>query len=324
MQRVAVVIPNWNGSTLLGNLLGKLRQQTYCIDRIIVVDNGSSDDSVAVATSFGAEAIELDANKGFSQAVNRGIQSVGLGWIAVMNNDVAPEPSWLANLIDKAESANAWFAAGKLLDATQRDRIDGAFDAISRGACAWRCGHGRPDSPLWNQPREICFAPFTAALFRWELFQEVGLLDEDFESYLEDIDFGIRCATAGFQGVYVPEAVAYHHGSATLGRWHPDTVRKISRNQLLLVAKYYPRTWILRYGWPVFVAQSLWGFVALRHGAAVAYLQGKSEGIRRFRSTRGKSPANLAAIVERSEREIRDLQQLTGFDLYWKLYFALT
>ena len=323
-QRVVVVIPNWNGSALLGNLLPSLRQQTYPIDRIIVVDNGSSDDSLAAARRFGAETIELGKNTGFSHAVNRGIRSAGSGWIAIMNNDVAPEADWLANLMDKAQSANAWFATGKLLDAAKRDQIDGAFDAICRGGCAWRCGQGRPDSPLWDRSREICFAPFTAALFRWELFQEVGLLDENFESYLEDIDFGIRCATAGFSGVYVPEAVAYHHGSASLGRWHPDTVRKISRNQLLLIAKHYPRKWILRYGWPVFVAQGLWGFVALRHGVAGAYLQGKSEGIRRFRSARGKSPANLSAIVERSEREIRDLQRLTGFDLYWKLYFALT
>jgi len=324
MQRVAVVIPNWNGSAQLGNLLASLRQQTYSIDRIIVVDNGSTDDSVKVAKNTGAEAIELGKNTGFSHAVNCGIQSAGSEWIAILNNDVAPQPDWLAKLMDQAELAKAWFATGKLLDATRRDRIDGAFDAICRGACAWRCGHGCPDSPLWNRPREICFAPFTAALFRWELFQEIGLLDEGFESYLEDIDFGIRCATAGFPGIYVPEAVAYHQGSATLGRWHPDTVRKIARNQLLLVAKHYPRKWILRYGWPVFVAQGLWGIVALRHGAAVAYLQGKSEGIRRFRSARGKSPANLPAIVERSEREIRDLQRLTGFDLYWKLYFALT
>jgi GT2 family glycosyltransferase len=279
---------------------------------------------LAVARSFRVETIELKQNTGFSHAVNCGIRSAGSGWIAIMNNDVAPQPDWLAALMAKAESANAWFAAGKLLDASRRDRIDGAFDAICRGACAWRCGQGRPDSPLWNQPREICFAPFTAALFNWELFQQVGPLDEDFESYLEDIDFGIRCAAGGFKGVYVPEAVAYHQGSATLGRWHAETVRKISRNQLLLIAKHYPRQWILRYGWPVFVAQGLWGFVALRHGAAAAYLQGKSEGIRRFRAARGNSPANLSAIVERSERELRDLQRLTGFDLYWKLYFALT
>jgi GT2 family glycosyltransferase len=323
-KSATVVIPNWNGSALLGNLLGSLRQQTHPIDRIIVVDNGSTDDSVIIAKTAGAETIELGKNTGFSHAVNCGIRSAGSGWIAILNNDVEPKPDWLAKLVERTELANAWFATGKLLDATNRSQIDGAFDGICRGACAWRCGHGRSDSPLWNKPREISFAPFTAALFRWELFQEVGLLDEDFESYLEDIDFGISCATAGRQGIYVPEAVAYHQGSATLGRWHPDTVRKIARNQLLLVAKHYPREWILRYGWPVFVAQGLWGIVALRHGAAIAYLKGKSEGIRRFRSARGKSPANLTAIVERSEREIRELQRLTGFDLYWKLYFALT
>ncbi len=321
---ISIVIPNWNGSTLLVDLLSRLGRQTRPIDRVIVVDNGSTDDSVTRVRSLGAEVIELEQNTGFSHAVNLGLQEAGAGWIAVMNNDVAPEPGWLETLIDAAEQAQAWFATGKLLDARKRDRLDGAFDAICRGACAWRCGHGRPDSSLWNQPRDICFAPFTAALFRAELFQQVGLLDENFESYLEDIDFGIRCATAGLAGVYVPEAIAYHQGSATLGRWHPDTVRKISRNQLLLVAKHYPRKWVLRYGWPVFVAQGLWGLTALRHGAALAYVRGKLDGMRRFHATRGKSPANLPAIVERSEREIRELQRLTGFDLYWRLYFALT
>jgi GT2 family glycosyltransferase len=256
--------------------------------------------------------------------VNLGIQAARTEWIAILNNDVSLEPDWLAQLMEKAEAAKAWFATGKLLDASIRHRIDGAFDAICRGACPWRCGHGRPDSPLWNQPREIRFAPFTAAIFRSKLFDRVGLLDVEFESYLEDIDFGIRCAIGGFTGVYVPEAVAFHTGSATLGRWHPATVRKIARNQLLLVAKHYPRKWVLSYGWPVFVAQALWGLVALRHGAGFAYLKGKLEGMRQFRHARGQAAGNLIAIVESSEQEILEIQQLTGFDLYWRLYFALT
>jgi hypothetical protein len=90
------------------------------------------------------------------------------------------------------------------------------------------------------------------------------------------------------------------------------------------VAKHYPKKWVLRYGWPVFVAQTLWGLVALRHGAGFAYLEGKLDGLRRFHRSRGDSPANLTAIVENSENEIREIQRLTGFDLYWRLYFALT
>src|SRR5258708_11092834 len=137
---------------------------------------------------------------------------------------------------------------------------------MSRGGCAWRCGNGRLDSPLWNHPREIRFAPFKAAIFRGDLFQRVGLLDEEFGSYLEDIDFGIRCSVAGFTGIYAPQTVAYHTGSATLGRWHRDTVQKILRHPFLLVAKHYPPEWILRYGRPLFHSQRLSGLVGALHG----------------------------------------------------------
>ena len=83
-------------------------------------------------------------------------------------------------------------------------------------------------------------APATAALFRADLFRRVGTFDATFESYLEDVDFGLRCALAGFSGAYVPDAVAYHWGSASLGPWNPEVVRLIARNQSYLVAKHYP------------------------------------------------------------------------------------
>jgi len=288
------------------------------------VDNGSLDDSASVARDAGATLIELGVNTGFSHAVNHGIRKADSEWIGIVNNDVWLEPAWLEKLLGKAEDGHAWFATGKLLDSTGGNRIDGAFDAVCRGGCAWRCGHGRSDSPVWNQGRLIRFAPLTAALLRAQLFERVGVLDEAFESYLEDVDFGIRCATAGFTGVYVPEAVAYHQGSATLGSWHPDTVRRIARNQILLLAKHYPPEWISRYGWPVVVAHVLWGFTALAHGRLFAYLNGKLDGVRRFRQSRGDYKASLDTILEQSENEILELQRLTGFDLYWRLYFALT
>jgi GT2 family glycosyltransferase len=324
MYQVAAIIPNWNGAARLERLFPALAAQTHPIDRVIVVDNGSTDRSREVAAAAHAGFIALGKNTGFSLAVNRGIQAAQAEWVLILNNDVLPEPGWLTNLTQAAAARDAWFATGKLLASANSRQIDGSFDAICRGACAWRCGHGRPDSGVWNQPRKIHFSPLTAALFRTELFDRTGLLDESLESYLEDVDLGLRCASKGLTGLYVPSAVAFHEGSGTLGTWHPDTVRKISRNQLLIVAKHYPRGWILRYGWPVFVAQALWGLTALRHGRFLAFAGGKLEGIRRFRESRGESCPDLARILEQSELDIRELQKLTGFDLYWRLYFALT
>ena len=228
-----------------------------------------------IAEAAGARVIRLPQNMGFARAVNEGIRANGYDWIAVLNNDVAPRADWLERLLAAAQPDPYWFAASKLLDANDPERLDGCYDEISRGGCAWHCGQGRKDGGLWDQPRRIRFAPFTAALFRAGLFDSVGLLDEEFESYLEDVDFGIRCALRGYSGVYAPDAVAAHEGSATLGKWHPDTVRRISRNQLRLVTKHYPRNWIWRYGWCVLIGQTLWGLLATRHGCGWAFCRGK-------------------------------------------------
>src|SRR5229473_3598631 len=113
MSQVAIVIPNWNGSARLANLLHRLQEQTYPIDHVIMVDNGSQDNSCDVAKEAGASIVELHNNTGFSHAVNCGIQaSAGADWIAIMNNDVSPEPDWLAQLMYHVTAGTAWFAAG--------------------------------------------------------------------------------------------------------------------------------------------------------------------------------------------------------------------
>lgn len=326
-MKVAAVVPHWNRRDLLQTLLANLGEQTRAFDEVIVVDNGSSDDSAAVAERAGARVVRLERNLGFAAAVNRGIEAAsieptGADWIAILNNDVALSPDWLTALLAAAEKEDAWFATGKTLSANDRNQIDGTFDAISRGACAYRCGSGKPDAPVWNQPRRIRMAPMTAALFRRRLFEEIGSLDEGFESYLEDVDFGIRCAIHDRWGVYVPAATAYHQGSSTWGQWNKYSVRLISRNQLLLTAKYFRG--LSR--WPIVAGQLLWGFVALCHGCAGAYLQGKMAGMRVARTIpqqRSASGHNIEAFIRESERTILDIQRQTGFDRYWRAYFWL-
>ena len=321
MSGVTAIVPSHNRRDLLERILPLLRAQSRPPQEILVVDNASTDGSAEAAASLGARVLRMDRNTGFAAAVNRGVRESRTDWLAIVNNDIEPAPDWLEQLLDGAQTHQAWFATGKLLDAARRDVIDGTFDALSRGACAWRCGAGRPDGPLWSQPRSIRFAPLTAALVRRELFERVGPLDEEFESYLEDVEFGLRCALAGYPGLYQPAAVAWHAGSATLGVWHPQKVRRIARNQLLLVARHYPPGCL----WPILVGQALWTLVALRHGALAACLAGKLEGLRLFRAAR--RPADAAAIrriLFESEQEIRHWQRAAGYDLYWRLYFALT
>lgn len=317
---VAVVIPNWNRAELLARVLKHLKAQTYPIGEIQVVDNGSDDDSVRVARNAGARVIEMGRNAGFAAAVNRGIAHSESDWVALVNNDVTFGPEWLDTLIRRASTAGAHFAAGKLLSAADPSRIDGTFDAVSRGGMPWRCGCGRPDGPEWNQQRAIQFAPMTASLFRRSVFETIGMLDDRFESYLEDVDFGLRCAAAGLTGVYVPEAVGLHMGSATLGAWHNATVRRIARNHILLVTKHFggaPR-------WPALVGHVLWMLVACTRRAGWASVRGTIDGLLARREITQKSAwREVRRAVEAGERDIRQLQQRTGFDLYWRLYFSL-
>src|SRR6202040_2024103 len=150
-MKVTAVIPHWNRQDLLASLLDNLKQQTRPFDRVVVADNGSDDDSAALAEQAGARVLRLGRNLGFAAAVNRGIQNESCDWIAILNNDVRLHPEWLRILLETAQRENACFATGKTLAESAPTVIDGTFDELSRGACACRCGAGKPDSPVWNQ-----------------------------------------------------------------------------------------------------------------------------------------------------------------------------
>lgn len=321
MPEITAVIPNWNGARFLPRAIASLKAQTTPVS-LLVADNGSTDGSDHAAEREGASVLRLGMNRGFARAVNLALAETVSPLVAIVNNDVDLEPDWAGRLSEAVSRPGVWFATGKLVSANAPDRIDATFDAVSRAGCAWRCGQGRPAGGLWDQERPITMAPLTAALFRRELFDKIGGLDERFESYLEDVDFGIRCALAGLNGLYVPRARGTHQGSATLGVWSPRMVRFLARNQVYLVRKHYSRNWGPRTLWRVLAGQTLWGLVAARHGAALAWLRGKWEGILTSGDFTASDP-RIHRVLAESEALLRDLQDSTGRDLYWRLYFAL-
>ena len=311
------MVPNWNGAARLEKLLASLSQQTERASEVLVVDNASQDRSKQVADAAGAAWIPLDRNYGFARAVNTGIRKSTGEATAILNNDVTLAPDFLAVL--GGELDRHAFAVPKILMADGTARIDGSFDLTSRGFCSWRAGHGFSESVTWNQQRNVASAPMTAALFRRSLFDEVGLLDEQFGSYLEDVDFGLRCALKGLFGSYKPAAVAWHEGSATLGgQWNTASVRWIARNQVLLARKYGSLV-----TWPVLAGQMLWGLSAIKHGAGWAWFQGKIEGCRVEVPT--IATEQLTQILRSQEQEILTLLSGSGTSQsYWTAYFALT
>lgn len=317
--KISVVIPTWNRRDLLLRVLGALAAQTLRPFEVIVVDNASTDESAEAAADAGARVLRLAENQGFAKAVNAGLREAQGDLVAILNNDVDLAESWLRLLSGAVAQEDVWFATGKILSAGQPDRIDGAFDLIARSGLAWRAGHGRKDGALWNQPRPILMASMTAALFRRDLFAKVGFLDEDYGSYYEDVDFGLRCALAGLRGRYVPEAHAWHEGSATLGgAWSPAMVEMLTRNQTLLRRKHFPA----KMSRAVLVGDALWALLCQRHGCWSAWRAGRRAGREATITIPGPAPG-LAEILADSERELLLLQRQSGGDTYWHWYEKL-
>jgi GT2 family glycosyltransferase len=313
-MNISAIVPVWNGRDLLARLLSTLDAQTRPAAELLIVDNGSTDDAADVGRARGARVIAMGRNAGFAAAVNRGIREAGHPLVAILNTDVELAPDYL----EKLAAANAPFATGKILSPS--GLLDGSFDLTCRGATTWRCGAGQPDAPPFDQPRDITSPPWTAVLYRAEVFRQVGLLEESFESYLEDVDFGLRCATQRITGRYIPDARAVHVGSAALGRWHPDTVRRIARNQLLLAARHCSA----RHLWPVLVAQILWGAIATRHGRGIPWVRGKIQGLRRFSAARCEYNPKDLELLDLTLRSNEPFIRASMQDTYWKLYFLLT
>ena len=327
---IAAVIPVHNRADLLAQLLDSVAAQTTRFSAVIVIDNASTDGAAGLARARGCTVISQARNIGFAAAVNLGWRAAaGHRWIAILNSDVTLDPHWLERLVAavagpaSSPSGDFSFATGTIFNATDRQAIDGTYDLLSRSGCAWRAGYGehRPDATQHAAPvrSRIALAPGTACLFSRDVLDRLHGFDEEFESYLEDVDLGLRCVREGYDGVYVSDAVACHHGGATLGRWNPRVVRLTSRNQLLLIRRHYDPELFRACFWPIVAGQLLWGLVAMRHGAAAAWFAGKLDGLKGFHPE-GRPSLRLRAFLATSETEIRHRAR----DPYWRWYFRLT
>jgi GT2 family glycosyltransferase len=256
--RASIVIPTWNGAALLNDALLSLRRQTRQDFEIIVVDNGSTDGTAELLTAQHPDVrlIELDRNRGFAAAVNEGIGAARGDIVVLMNNDVEAAPGWIAALIDAMDAHPAAGAcASRMLSHADPSRIDSAGDRF--GLFATSIGHGEMDGPAFDVPAFVLSACAGAAAYRRTVLDATGAFDERFFAYLEDIDLGIRFQLAGWDCLYVPDAIVYHHGSATARRIPERKLFLLMRNSLFLFFQYMPMRTLLVWGpamlaWPLY------------------------------------------------------------------------
>ncbi|MCK9418525.1 MAG: glycosyltransferase family 2 protein [Nitrospirae bacterium] len=246
---ISVVIVNWNGKYLLGECLDSLLAQSVGGVEIILVDNGSQDGSAEYVLERyrDVRVVSLPENIGFAGGNNAGIRIASGKYIALLNNDTRVDPEWIPNLLKEAEAgpANVGMWASKILSYDNPNIIDNVGlllypDGLGRGK-----GRMEKDEGQYDQTGEAFFPSGCAGLYRREMLDEVGLFDEEFFAYADDVDLGLRARLAGWQCIYVPSAKVYHKYSASSSAHSPFKAFLVERNRIWVLLKYYPMEMIL-------------------------------------------------------------------------------
>ena len=284
--RVSVVVPSWNGREWLDLVLPSLERQRFRDFEAVVVDNGSTDGSAEHVRERWprVQVLALEHNVGFAAGVNRGIESSRGDYVALVNNDMELHEDFLGALVAALDSnPGAASVTAKMLELRDRGVIDGAGDALRWSGLVVPRGRGQRDGGQFDVPDEVFSACAGAALYRRSAFAEVGLFDEAFFAQMEDVDWGFRARLLGHGCRYVPAAVAYHAGSASMRRGErPDPWfwGLAARNCIWMWAKCYPAGAIARHA-HLLVGHELAGlYFALREGMARAQLRAWRDALR--------------------------------------------
>lgn len=320
MERVAVIIPNWNGSAILGGCLESLRLQTFRDFVTYVVDNGSTDDSVAMVRSRFPEVVLLvnERNLGFSAAMNIGIAQSRGAYVVALNNDTEVDPAWLGELVGAMDGhASAGFATSKILDFNDRARIDTVGDGYGFAGIAYKIGSRQADTLSASEPFEVFGASGAASIYRRGMLDTIGVFDPDFFAYMEDVDLSIRARLAGHECLSVPTAVVYHMGAATTGGSSSAfSVRLTTRNVYAVIVKDMPG--------PLLPLVLVCTIGAQAGAVGLSLFTGRLPWLRRHLRAYGvglreailELPANL-----RKRREVRSTRRISWLQ-FWRLMIA--
>lgn len=264
---VSVVVLNFNGGGVLRECLQSVSRTEYSNFEVIVVDNCSTDGSCLVVEREFPQfrLVRNSGNFGYSKGNNVGIACSRGDFVVLLNNDTVVTPGWLSELVREARRDPDCFYQPKILFVGS-DRINSAGNCVQLFGFAFPRGLGEVDVGQYDGKCEVSYASGACVLASRRLVEDVGLLDEGFFTFYEDVNWGWRGLMRGFRTVYVPSAVVYHKWGGSWGRLMSS--RKfflIERSRVASVFRNYSfRTLVLLFPALVFVELLVFSYCFLR------------------------------------------------------------
>ncbi len=249
-MKVSVVIPNWNGIHLVGMCLDSMEKSDFEDFETIVVDNGSTDGSKEMIKEKypWVRLVELPKNLGFAIACNEGYKASKGEYICLLNNDIEVAEDWLSELYAGMERhPECGMGTTKMMFLHDREAFYNTGDLFHIWSAGGGRGQGEKDVGQYDKEEYVFGACAGAGIYRRSFFESIGLFDEDFFIFAEDVDLNMRGQLRGLKTVYLPKAKVYHIGTATVGLYSDRYVYLCKRNDMLVLIKNYSLGLFFRY-----------------------------------------------------------------------------
>lgn len=289
---VSVVIPNLNGAGWLRDSIESIYAQTVQNFELIIIDNGSVDESLQIAREYrarpGYTLIENSRNTGFSFAVNQGIRAAKAPFVLLFNNDAFAEPDFIEQLLNRIkQNENIFAVQSHMIRHFERDITDDAGDYVT--LFGWACKRGDGFyARRYQKPKRIFSACGGASIYRKSILDKIGYFDENFFAYFEDVDISWRANSLGYKNYFCPAAKCYHICGATTGgakgaKYNDFKAVQSGRNSILLPYKNMPiLMFIINFPFLLlgYLVKTL--FFCIR-GYGKPYLKGAKEAFKTFK-----------------------------------------
>jgi hypothetical protein len=298
---VSLVVLNWNGASIVRECIESLQKLEYPATEIIVVDNGSTDDSIAVIESVGGISIVKNrTNLGYAGGLNAGIRAAKGTYVATINNDITADPAWLNEIIPLLESDGAiGIISGRQMNYLNRDIIDALYSYLHPSLIFFQeAFRKRYDAAMHGtSPVRVLGVSGASTIYRKKMLEELNGLDETLFAYHEESDLCMRAFLAGWKCIFVPSAVTYHRRSVSFNRIKGAMFYYQTRNRLWFIYKYSPLSLILtNAGWIILTELRILRVVIFRERVLFSYIKGLLDGMGGMFGFKAVRRSNIALL----------------------------